>query len=257
MNLILVAGIALAIVVGWLSAAAVNYFADILPDRRRIVKPFCLYCEADLPIDVYLLLRRCPACGRSRHRRAWVITLFLFLTSLFFWFKPPSQLNYWVGMLLLIYLGVVTVIDFEHRLILYSVSLTGALLGLAIGISLHGLVPTLLGGLAGFGAMLVLYLLGFAFLRLMVRMQRAPAGEDEALGFGDVALAGVMGLLLGWPGVIAGLVLAILLAGVASLGYLVVMALTGRYHSGLSLAYGPFLVAGVIILLYFRYLIPN
>ena len=156
-------------------------------------------------------------------------------------------------MALIAYLGLVTIIDIEHRLILHPVSLFGAILGLFIGVSLHGLQSTLIGGLAGFGIMLGVYFLGLLFLRLSERWRGKRAGENEAIGFGDVNLSGIIGLLLGWPGILAGLVLAILLAGAISLIYLILfLAIQRKYKPGLALPYGPFLVASTILLLFFK-----
>jgi prepilin signal peptidase PulO-like enzyme (type II secretory pathway) len=61
-------------------------------------------------------------------------------------------------------------------------------------------------------------------------------------------------LLLGWPGIIAGLVLAILLGGLASLIYVGVMILSKRFRTFAVIPYGPFLVLAAVALLYFRYL---
>jgi prepilin signal peptidase PulO-like enzyme (type II secretory pathway) len=57
--------------------------------------------------------------------------------------------------------------------------------------------------------------------------------------------------LLGWPGIVAGLLLTILLAGVISLLYLLWTVFRKRYDSSLAIPYGPFLVASAIWLLYF------
>lgn len=84
-------------------------------------------------------------------------------------------------------------------------------------------------------------------------MSRRSGGidEDEALGFGDVNLSGVIGLMLGWPGIAAGLILTIFIAGIVSLVYLLIRLLTRRYQAFMAIPYGPFLVASAIILLYF------
>jgi prepilin signal peptidase PulO-like enzyme (type II secretory pathway) len=160
-------------------------------------------------------------------------------------------LVYLLSLLLLTYFGIVTVIDLEHRLILHPVSLVGALLGFAIGVGLHGLRSTLLGGAAGYGIMLLLYFLGIVFIRFITRW-RAQEIDEVALGFGDVNLGGVIGLILGWPGIIAGLLLAILLGGFTSLLYLLAMALRRKYRPDLVLPYGPFMVISTVWLLFFR-----
>jgi len=61
-----------------------------------------------------------------------------------------------------------------------------------------------------------------------------------------------LGLLLGWPGIVAGLVLAILLGGVISLFYLLVMLVLRKYKAFTAIPYGPFLVASAILLLFFK-----
>ena len=79
-----------------------------------------------------------------------------------------------------------------------------------------------------------------------------PVAEGEALGFGDVNRGGVIGLLLGWPGIIAGLIAAILLAGAVGLFTFTIAFLRHRYDPNLALPYGPFLAIAAIFLLYFR-----
>ena len=68
----------------------------------------------------------------------------------------------------------------------------------------------------------------------------------------DVILGGILGLILGWPGIVAGLVLGILIAGLVSFLYLVGMALIRRYQAFTAIPYGPFLVASALLLLFFK-----
>lgn len=147
------------------------------------------------------------------------------------------------------YFGLVAVIDLEHKLILHPVSLAGALLGLISGLLYHGLPSTLLGGAAGFGAMFLLYLLGGVFLKLVSSL-RGEEVDDIALGFGDVNLAGILGLLLGWPGIAAGLVLGILIGGAGSAFYLLYRLINGGYQAFEALPYGPFLILSAVYLFY-------
>ncbi len=172
------------------------------------------------------------------------------IVSIWLWTNPVTRFTYIGGLVLLVYFGVVTVIDIEHRLILHPVSIVGAVLGLLYGIQLHGAWSTFLGGLAGYGSMLVLYLFGILFSAYQAR-RRGESQFEDALGFGDVNLGGILGLLLGWPGVVAGLLLAVILAGAISLAYLIWTLIRRRYDSGLAIPYGPFLVASAVWLLYF------
>ncbi|MGD2159390.1 MAG: prepilin peptidase [Anaerolineales bacterium] len=171
--------------------------------------------------------------------------------SLWLWNYPPEHIGYVTGMIVFIFFAVVAVIDLEHRLILHPVSLFGGVLGLGLGVWLHGLGDTLIGGVAGFGIMLALYFLGGLFARGVARL-RGEELDEVALGFGDVNLSGVIGLILGWPGILLGLLIAILLGGLFSLIYLAIMLFTKRYQSFTAIPYGPFLVASALALIFFR-----
>lgn len=240
---------------GWTAGILINYLADVLPYRRRLVPRFCLACGAPRNRLVYYLWPvRCEQCGYWNPWRTWLVQLGAIGASLWLWWSTPPALGFPLAFILLVYFAVVAIIDLEHRLILHPTSMVGGLLGLFLGSRLHGLVPTLLGGLAGFTFMLVLYILGGVFARLIMRL-RGRAIDEEALGFGDVILAGILGLLLGWRGIFLGLFLGILAGGLASLIYIITTALGRRYRPFTAIPYGPFLISGAVALLYFRELI--
>lgn len=250
--------IVLVIFLGWLAGALVNYLADVLPWKRTLSQPFCLECQHEIPWVNYLIWpRRCQECGKPRAWRVWLVELSAVAVSLWLWFTPPDRLGYGLGLIIWIFFGIVVVIDLEHRLILHPISLGGAGLGLVVGIYLHGIKETLLGGAAGFGIMFLLYGLGIMFMKISSRMRGKPV-EEDALGYGDVNLSGVLGLMLGWPGILAGLTIAILLGGAVSLIYLLVTVATRRYQAFTAIPYGPFLIAAAIVLLFFRsYMLSN
>jgi leader peptidase (prepilin peptidase)/N-methyltransferase len=237
---------------GWLAGVLVNYLSDVLPAKRALVAPVCIYCFEPQPVWNYLLWPRCcQECRRHRPWRVWIVEAGILLASLWLSQSPPDRLGYVLGMILIVYSGVVVVIDLEHRLILHPVSWAGAILGLIIGWRLHGWLITLMGGAVGFVIMLALYYLGDLFAR-WVSHRRGEALREVALGFGDVNLSGVIGLFLGWPGILVGLFLAIMLAGLVSLFYLLGMLVAGRYRTFAAIPYGPFLVASTLILIYFK-----
>jgi leader peptidase (prepilin peptidase) / N-methyltransferase len=155
----------------------------------------------------------------------------------------------YVAMILMIYLLVVAVIDLEHKAILHVTSLVGIVLSFFIGWSMHAWLPTIAGGLAGFVIMLLFYFMGIAFTKIINKM-RGLHTDEVALGFGDVSLAGISGLLLGWPGVLIGLLFAILAGGVVSGITIASRKISGSYKPFTAIPYGPFLIFGTIILLY-------
>lgn len=230
----------LGLLAGWL----VNYLSDVLPATRRFSRPACPHCGAEFSAADYLLLNACRSCRKPRAWRAYLTQAILFAGTIYVWLLPPKSLNFWLAYLLLVYLALVFVIDLEHRLILHPVSLAGAALGLVVGIQVHGLQVALLGGAVGFGAMLAAYFLGEWYVRL-------KKVDDVALGFGDVNLSGVIGLMLGWPLILFGLLVAILLGGVFSALYMGVMMARKQYQAFSAIPYAPFLILSVIYIFYF------
>jgi leader peptidase (prepilin peptidase)/N-methyltransferase len=255
----------LPILTGLLAGFLVNYLADVLPNTRRFGQPVCLHCNTPLSIKDYITLSKCPSCRKNRHLRAWTVHILGLVFSLWIWFLPPRNfvdaisnplLAYLTGLLLLIYFAIVFVIDIEHRLILHPVSIVGAFLGLGYGWLLNGLGPTLIGGVAGFGIMLIFYLFGTLFARVRARRMRAAGQEtddEEALGAGDVILAGVLGLVLGWPLIWFGLLVGILLGGLITIPMLVIMVIARRYKQDawmVFIPYGPFFLISATLIVY-------
>jgi leader peptidase (prepilin peptidase)/N-methyltransferase len=242
----------LALIPGWLLGILVNYIADVLPLRRKLTQPFCIQCDTTQPWLNYLLWpRKCPTCTHRRSVRTWVVEGFYILASVWMSRFPPEKLGYWLGMVLLAYFGVVALIDLEYRLIMHPVSIFGAVLGFMVGFIYVGWWRSLLGGVVGFALMWLLYLLGVGVIKL-VKRRRGQLVDEVALGFGDVNLSGVLGLILGWPVILIGLLVAVLVGGLISLLYLLFKILTRQYHAFMALPYGPFLVIGAGVLIYFR-----
>jgi leader peptidase (prepilin peptidase) / N-methyltransferase len=244
----IVATLAIA-VLGWVLGSLINYLGDVLPETRRFTPAVCRGCQKPAAALDYILMRPCRACGQGRRRRDWLVQALAVGLVVLLWHIPSARLGFWVGLVVLTYFGVVALIDMEHRLILHPVSLVGAVIGAGVGIWLRGWQSTLLGGLAGFGIMLALYYLGFLFARLLSKIKKQEI-DEEALGFGDVALSGVLGLMLGWPGITAGLILAILLGGAGSILVIVYTLLTRRYQMFMAIPYGPFLILAAVVLLF-------
>ena len=252
------------VVLGWLAGLFVNYASDVLPQTRSFSQPTCPNCQATYPWADYLLLRSCQNCGQSRSIRTWIVQIMAVVAFVYFWLNPSRALGVPLGMLVLIYFGVITVIDLEHRLILHPTSLAGAILGLIVGTSIHsrvdglwlGLGKSILGGLFGFGMMFLLYQFGTLVARARARKMRAAGqaeDDEEALGGGDVYLAGVLGLMLGWPFIINAMVYGVLLGGLFSLILLATMAVRRGYSNNALMTfipYGPYFIIGAFYVLF-------
>jgi prepilin signal peptidase PulO-like enzyme (type II secretory pathway) len=128
----------------------------------------------------------------------------------------------------------IAVIDLENRLVLNRMLLAATPLILVANL-LFGeatITSILLGAVTGFGFFLLLAIL-------------VPGG----MGMGDVKLAGMIGLTTGLSSVMTALFIAILVGGVAG----AVILLNNRFHQralrGQTMAYAPYLVVGVWVVL--------
>lgn len=246
MNAIIIAGL---ILLGWLSGVLINYLADVLPATRKLTQSVCLHCQSPQKFSNYLLMRPCSQCSARRSIRAWLVQILAVGITIAQWYVPSPRLGFWMGTILMIYFGMVAVIDIEHHLILHPTSIFGAILGAGIGIWLHGLVPTLIGGAAGFAIMFMLYLLGWLLAKAMGKISGREI-EEDALGFGDIILSAVLGLLLGWPGIGLGLVYTIFIAGAGSLIIIIWQLFHKSYRAFTAVAFGPYLLLAACLLLY-------
>ena len=251
-------------ILGWIAGLFINYVSDVLPLTRRFSQPVCPHCQTPFSWRDYLTLRSCHNCGAARSLRTWLVQILTTAAFVYFWLYPSKALGIPLGMLVIVYFGIITVIDLEHRLILHPTSLAGALLGLIVGTSIHsradgllmGAGKSLLGGLFGFGMMFLLYQLGTLVARYRARKMQAEGktpDDEEALGGGDMYLAGVLGLMLGWPFIWDALLLGVLLGGLVSLVFLIALFLRRRYSSESLMTfipYGPYLILGAFYLLF-------
>lgn len=212
----------------------INYVSDVLPATRRLAKPEW-WPPSGGNLRSYF----------SRLRVLTVIAISLLGAILINQF-PPAGFPVFSFTLVLVYFFIVTVIDIEHRVVMHPVSIAGAVIMAAIGIIRgHTILNTVIGGAIGFGFMLAIYYFGDWLGRLMARARNEP-WEETALGFGDVNLAGVIGLLTGWPGVVAALFLGMVTAGIFSGVFLVIKMVSGKYKAFAAIPYAPFLCLGAV-----------
>lgn len=237
--------IALYALLGLLIGALLNVVADHLPQRHSILNlARCPYCQGEwglidtISLLSFLLLRgRCPHCGAPHSWRRPILELVTMLTFGFFWqrYGPSPKL-----ILITLYsciLFLVFVIDLEQRLILRVVifpAIAVAILGSFVypGLGVRG---ALLGGA-----------LAFVFFYLVVIIGKLIL-KRAAMGGGDVYLAAFIGLITGFPNVIAALIIAISLGGLVSL--ILILSRVKKLKS--YIPYGVFLAVGGLAVLVF------
>lgn len=238
-----------------------NVCIDRLPAGKSIVSPpsQCDACQRRIlkkdliPVLSYIRLRgRCRYCGAKiplRSPLVEVITAVLFLLA--YWrFLALADPNYF-GFVFTVFWGsiflVIMFIDQEHQLILNKITLPAAIVALVI-LAVNSLCPELglfrgvefwphisiLSGLMGAA-------IGFIFFMIVLLIY--PGG----MGMGDVKLAGLIGLVVGFPLTLVALFIGIFIGGLVA----VVLLLTGKKDRKAVIPYGVFLGIGpIVVLLY-------
>jgi len=235
-----VAGI-IGLAVGW----ALGVVIHRVPNRESVIRPrpHCDSCQAPLavadliPVLGWIRLRgRCRTCGQPigwRYPFVEVANAALFVAAAIrfgtSWALPAFCIFF--GALL-----AVSVIDLErmiipNRIVYPTLAAVAPLLVLAAvtGGSWEPLRDAALGGAASFLALLVVHLV-------------SPRG----MGFGDVRLGGVDGVMLGWLGlrfVFLGVFVGFALGSVIGIG-LIATRLRSRRD---ALPFGPFMAAGAVV----------
>ncbi len=207
-------GLVINLILGLVVGLSVNWLADWLPAHGRTD-------SSALPV-----------------RNGWrwggvLVTALLFAgyLSAFGVDAPVGPGSYpWVQWMFFALFLLILVVDLEHRRVLNIVVYPMACVGLLLVFVRPelSLLRACLGGLFGF----------FAFF-LLFRLR------PGALGAGDVKLAGLIGLLLGFPGVLVALAAGIGLGGLGAT-FLLLFRRVGRRG---TMAYAPYLSVGAMIAL--------
>jgi len=163
----------------------------------------------------------------------------------------------------LIYISVlmlITVIDWEHRLILFVVSIPSIIGVLIINAIAPSETPTyntrtysefIFGGLVGGGVFFLMYLGGGVFADIVATVRRRSLSE-VAFGFGDVILATLCGLMIGWRSMIFAIFITVFAGAIGALLYMTWRLFSGRrYDMYTALPYGPYIVLGAVLMMLF------
>lgn len=240
----------LVVIVGGIIGILINYFSDVLPVSRRIARPLCRVCNQPYSIRDYLISYRCSICGNKTSTRSIIVLISAIVICVLLKFFPFSILGFWATLPILIFLGVIMVIDIEHRVVLVQTSIFGFVLFFLYGIRLSDLLSTIFGALAGFLIMLIFYYLGIAFTKIAGKLRHQEI-DEVAFGFGDVCLGTILGLLTGWPSIVGAFLISILTFVAFSLVLFFALLLSKRYHAfSNAQPFTTFLILGAIAIFY-------
>lgn len=264
-----------AFVLGAIVGSFLNVCIYRIPVGKSIISPGsrCSACGApikwfdNIPIVSWFVLRgRARCCGakfRPRYAAVEFLTAVLFL---FAWLRydPAVAVVGWVFIALLI---VAVFVDLDHMIIPDRISIGGAF----VGLGLAAVVPELHGysALSAFGAWesfrtaLIGFLVGSAVVFWVGAVAEALL-KKEAMGLGDVKLAGLFGAFCGWQGAVFALFGGALLGTLVLLPFIIWQRFgvqpkpqVGEDESaelgiGSAVPFGPMLAAAALI--YFLFL---
>lgn len=235
-----------------------NVLIDRLPKGEQVIKgrSYCDRCHHKLSwTDLFPLFSWIALGGRCRYCHSPIsvqyplVELFtgILFTATFLLFLWPSHglgiMNYelwsWIKLgynfWLVSALIVIFVTDLKYKIIPDQIVYPSIIAAFIFQIINHGpdIINIVNPSLSAFGAGL--------FFSLIILFTRG-----RGMGVGDVKLVFLMGLILGFPLIIIALYAGFLTGGIFG----VILILTGKKKFGQTIAFGPFLIIGTYISLF-------
>lgn len=219
-----------------------------LPRGLSIVRPpsSCPSCGGrinyydNIPMVSYLILRgRCRHCGCRISIRYPAVELLSGILAVAAAYRFGLGLAGIEAVFLSFVFVVIFFIDLEFTIIPDLLTIPGMIIGLGVA-----LIP---GGFVNWSQSLIGLLVGGVSF-FLVGIMGQFLFKKEALGLGDVKFAGMIGAFLGWQNLVLILFTASFLG---SLVGLTVIYFSGKKGRSTYIPFGPFLVAGALIAMYF------
>ena len=203
------------------------------------VQPPCPYCSGSFPGTVWLPLIggvvRCTACRRTMPRGRIVLELGLALSYVIAFHRIDSALTLLEIIVFTLPIIVILFTDIWTGVVFSNLAILGMVVGLIFAL-FHGfdeLQDSLKGLIAG--------IMIFGALMLLLR-KTLPSIYLAPLGWGDVLIAGMLGAMARWPGMLFSLFAGMIVAGVC---IALIISVRGEDRSRV-IPFGPFLCAAAI-----------
>ena len=233
-------------ILGLVVGSFLNVCIDRLPQNKSIAYPpsHCEACQHKLaakdliPVFSYLRLRgRCRYCQASIPRKLmWVELATTVMFALLYWhYGLSAQLGvmaFYACLFIIIF-----VIDLEHGLILNRVVYPGMIVALLLSLYPWPWFSESIGMRVAYAALGGAA--GFAIFLLIAIVSRG------GMGWGDVKLAALMGLAIGFPLVFVAIIMAAILGGIVAVALMIAKKRTRRQ----TIPFGPFLALAAMVTL--------
>lgn len=232
---------------------AIGSFLNVVIDRLNLStirgvlggRSHCDHCKKTLGwYDLIPLLSFVVLGGKCRYCHShisWQYPLVEGATGIVFgmWYVVWGMGGIW-GLLYYLFISsaliVIFVSDLKYQIIPDQIVYPAIVLALIYNLFFYSLPTEVFWGylLAGFGAA------GFFWLLYFLTSKRG-------MGFGDVKLAALMGLFLGFPKIVVAFYFSFLTGALAG----VILILAGKKKFGQTIPFGPFLVGGTLVAWFF------
>ena len=224
------------------------------PQRKAVSflkgKSFCPHCKHELswqdlfPVFSFLFLKgKCRYCHKKisiQYPLVELATGILFVLIFIYFYSAPT-LHQFISLLYLFYISsaliIIFIYDLKHYIIpdkvLFPAIAVAVVYNLIPPYNWQGIFYNFLGAIIASGFFLAIYLIS----------------KGKWMGFGDVKLAVLMGLLLGLPNVLAALFLAFFFGAIIGVILMALPARAGGDKKSLKseIPFGPFLIIGTFI----------
>lgn len=231
-------------ILGLVIGSFLNVCIFRIPLKKSIVFPasHCFHCKHELkPLDLlpffsfFILKGKCRYCGEKISIQYPLIELVTGLLFLFVLINYGLSFYSFFYMIFISLLLIVAIIDYKKGIIPNVLILFGLIFGMVYNISI--VITTysfdrLKEGIIGF-------LVGTAIIFIIILVSRG------GMGAGDLKLMGVIGLFLGYKGVILTIFLGVLLGGI----FAIIILIAKLKERKSTIPFGPFLCMGAFIAL--------
>ncbi|MHB1125381.1 MAG: prepilin peptidase [Bacillota bacterium] len=225
------------ILAGLVAGSFLNVCIYRLPRGESIIFPpsHCPHCEGQLGpgdlvpvVSFFLLWGKCRQCHAAISWRYPLIELFTGVAFLLVYIRLGGQPGFVGGLVLAGVLIVATFTDLEHYIIPNALVLFSLVAGLLANLIFH-VMP--------WSQVFWGFMAGGLPLYLVALLSRG------GMGGGDIKLAAVAGIFLGWQGILTALFLAVIAAGLVG-GILLLVKKKGRKD---PIPFGPFIALGSLV----------
>ena len=245
----------LLVLLGLALGSFFNVCIHRIPLGQSVVTPpsHCPRCKErirpydNIPVLSWLLLRgRCRSCRGPISLRYPLVeagTALLFVAVFGRFGLTWETVS---GLVFVSLLLVTALVDLDHQIIPFRLSIPGIVLGIAFSFLVPGrTVDALLGAAAGAGFVLFAWLLWRYVLAGVFR--KLGIDQQEGIGGGDLPFAAMLGSFLGFRSTLVALFAAVTAGVVVGL----ILQRVGRTGRGQPIPFGPFLATGALVGLFF------